>query len=373
VLTTEEFRTWCRCLQLRPETEALLTKIRESPPVRKVRGRASNVTGRYPSPKMGCSIQFESQHVELWALYTMERDEAVLEYYDQPIRIPLSYRAKSGRKTTQWHPPDLMGIWRCPPGEAEAEKVGLSYRVRSSAEFHPTYIQNLKFLQDFWAHPAPLDPVSTEAVKTLVETTPGLPLTHLLDALPDLSVDVVWAMLSTGQIWTDLEAAFLMHHDRVALYLTAEAKHSEKRASSREPVRLTTPASFVWDGRLFGVEQLADVVTFHPEVGEPFTLKREIVEPLIKLGEISLVKEGSATASSPQIREALLRAGPMAREAANRRLEQIVTYQQGGKTNSPTRSIQRWRQAYQRAQAQFGCGYIGLLDHVIVCRKKIPA
>jgi putative transposase len=99
MLTTEEFRAWCQHLHLAPETEALITSIRESPPVRKVRGRANNVTGHYPSPKMGCSIQFESQHVELWAIYAMERDDDVLEYYDQSVRIPLRYRAKSSRNT----------------------------------------------------------------------------------------------------------------------------------------------------------------------------------------------------------------------------------------------------------------------------------
>ena len=112
MLTTEEFRAWCQRLHLRPETEALITTIRESPPVRKVRGRANNVTGHYPSPKMGCSIQFESQHVELWAIYAMERDDDVLEYYDQSARIPLHYRAKSGRNTTQWHTPDFFVIRR---------------------------------------------------------------------------------------------------------------------------------------------------------------------------------------------------------------------------------------------------------------------
>lgn len=189
MLTTEEFHAWCQRLQLSKETEAIITNIRESPPVRKVRGRAGNVSGRYPSPKMQCSIQFESQHVELWAIYAMERDDDVLEYYDQAERIPLYYRTKSGRNTTQWHTPDFFvlrqgsvgweewkpasslekltadmparyqrdeaGHWRCPPGETYAEQLGLTYRLRSSAEYHPLYIQNLKFLQDFWAHPPP--------------------------------------------------------------------------------------------------------------------------------------------------------------------------------------------------------------------------
>src|SRR5205823_3005650 len=41
-------------------------------------------------------------------IYTIERDDDVLEYYDQSSRIPLSYRAKSGRRTTQWHTPDFF-------------------------------------------------------------------------------------------------------------------------------------------------------------------------------------------------------------------------------------------------------------------------
>ena len=107
-MTAEEFQAWSQRLQFTSETEALIATIRSSPPVRRVSGRANNVTGRYPSPKMGVSIQFESVHVEFWAIYAMERDDDVLEFYDQPSRIRLSYRAKSGRKTTQWHTPDFF-------------------------------------------------------------------------------------------------------------------------------------------------------------------------------------------------------------------------------------------------------------------------
>ncbi|GER89917.1 hypothetical protein KDW_40790 [Dictyobacter vulcani] len=64
-LTDEEFSAWCQQNQIAPATELALQRIRSSPPARRVRGRASNVSGRYPSVKMGCTIQFESQHVEL--------------------------------------------------------------------------------------------------------------------------------------------------------------------------------------------------------------------------------------------------------------------------------------------------------------------
>ena len=57
MLTTEAFHAWCQRLQFSHETEELIASIRSSHPVRKVRGRADNVAGRYPSPKMQRSIQ----------------------------------------------------------------------------------------------------------------------------------------------------------------------------------------------------------------------------------------------------------------------------------------------------------------------------
>src|SRR6266536_3129160 len=224
-MTSEAFHTWSQHLQLTSETEALIASIRSSPPIRRVSGRANNVTGLYPSPKMGTSIQFESEHVEFWAIYTMERDDDVLEFYDQSSRIPLSYRAKSGCKTTQWHTPDFFvlrresagweewkpsqsldrlsvkqparyqqaetGQWICPPGEIYAKQLGLAYRLRSSAEFRPLEIQNLKFLQDFWAHEVPPNPEQEALVLAHIHAHPGIPLSDLLATYPDLAVDIV--------------------------------------------------------------------------------------------------------------------------------------------------------------------------------------
>jgi len=69
MLTNEEFHAWCLYSQISPKTEVYIQRICTSQPVRKVRSGKSNVTGRYPSVKMGRTIQFESQHVELWAIY----------------------------------------------------------------------------------------------------------------------------------------------------------------------------------------------------------------------------------------------------------------------------------------------------------------
>ena len=98
MLTATQFQAWCRTLQLPPHTCHLLTTIRASRPIRRVQSRASNVRGAYASRKMGCTIQFESHKVELWAIYSMEHDPQVLEYYDQPcnstLRTPPSLGAR---------------------------------------------------------------------------------------------------------------------------------------------------------------------------------------------------------------------------------------------------------------------------------------
>ena len=107
----------------------------------------------------------------------MEYDREVLEFFDQPYQLELHYQGPSGRPTKALHTPDFLvlhkdgasfeewkpeekllelmvthpgryqrderGKWRCPPGVAAAESLGLSYRVRSSEELHPGYIRNL--------------------------------------------------------------------------------------------------------------------------------------------------------------------------------------------------------------------------------------
>lgn len=65
VLTDDSFQVWCLRNKIPTESKAYIERIRSAQPVRKVRSRASNVSGRYPSRKMGRAIQFESHHVEL--------------------------------------------------------------------------------------------------------------------------------------------------------------------------------------------------------------------------------------------------------------------------------------------------------------------
>src|SRR6266702_1614578 len=397
-MTSEEFHAWSQRLQFTSETEALIASIRSSPPARRVTGRANNVTGRYPSPKMHCSIQFESEHVEFWAIYVMERDDDVLEFYDQSSRIPLSYRAKSGRRTTQWHTPDFFvlrhesagweewkpaqsldtlaasmparyqqagtGQWHCPPGEAYAKQLGLTYWLRSSAELRPLEIQNLKFLQDFWAHEVPPNPEQETLALAHIQAHPGIPLSELLATYPDLPVDVVWTLLATRRAFTDLSTTLLMRHNQVTLYVEETQVPTVHQG---KPAALVAPlpnAPLAWDGRLWRIEALGDVVQLRPEVGEPLTLERAEFEHLQQEGALWVVGSAFPSPMTPEVRQLLAQASPRAQQEANRRMTHMLAYARGETITVPRRSVQRWWKAYQQAKAEYGCGYLGLLDRV---------
>lgn len=97
MLEQYEFDQLCKSLNISEKTKKVIDNIRKSPPSRVVGGGRYNVSGRYPSKKMGVTIQFESHRVELPAIYQMEFDDNVLEYYDQPPAIKLKYANINGR------------------------------------------------------------------------------------------------------------------------------------------------------------------------------------------------------------------------------------------------------------------------------------
>ncbi|GHO56243.1 hypothetical protein KSB_47180 [Ktedonobacter robiniae] len=405
-MTPEEFHSWSQRLQLSETTEALIATIRSSPPVRRVSGRANNITGRYPSPKMGMSIQFESERVELWAIYAMERDDDVLEFYEQSSRIPLSYRAKSGRKTTQWHTPDFFvlrrtsagweewkqacalekeaadkparyqqegtGRWRCPPGEAYAQQFGLTYRLRSSAEFHPLEIQNRKFLQDFWAHEVPPAPKLETLALSHIKAHPGVTVDELLAIYPDLPVDVLWVLLSTCRAFTDLSRTLLTNHSDVSLYAEETQVHARDSEEVTSDVSRSESLPLAWDGRLWRIEALGDRVQLRPEIGELVTLPQIEFEHLKQTGLLWFVDSASPSPMTLEVRQILERASPKAQEAANRRMAHMLAYARGEPTTAPRRSVQRWWKTYREAEKHYGCGYLGLLDRVAARGNRTP-
>lgn len=266
MLNEADFLGWCRRLALAETTQAAISEVRSCNPTRRVGGGRENVSGRYPSRKMGFTIQFESHRVELPLVYEMEHDPDVLEYYDQPPSIPLAYQAANGRRLSVMHTPDYFvlrkdsagwvecktvgdlqnlairapnrycrddsGIWRCPPGEAHSSALGLDYRVWSSAEINWVLQRNLQFLEDYLR----CDPASTAEfvapnIKAAIDAKPGISLFELLETVRGASkTDEISLLIATGGVYVDLSVAAIVEPEHVRVFANAEIAGAYERA-----------------------------------------------------------------------------------------------------------------------------------------------
>ena len=76
MLNGADYIDWCLQLGFAETTLAAITAARSRNPTRRVGGGRQNVSGRYPSRKMGITIQFESHRIELPFVHEMEHDSA---------------------------------------------------------------------------------------------------------------------------------------------------------------------------------------------------------------------------------------------------------------------------------------------------------
>ena len=409
----------------------LLSTIRSSPPWRRVQGRAHNVSGTYASRKMGLTIQFESHTVELWGIYVMEYDPQVLEYYDQPKAILLDYQSPSGRKVVAQHTPDFFvlrsdgagweeyktetrllelavsqpyryqrteqGGWRCPPGEAYAEQFGLFYHVRSSAELHPTYVRNLIFLEDYlFEYLVSHDQQS--CILEQIEAMPGITLAALQQALPQMRLDDVFALIARNHLYVDLYAAPLANHQHIHLYsdqTTAEAHALLVASRTNAPllprgeglfsaglVSLSVNTPLLWDGRMWRLLNLGNTTTMLlPDVGPPMPISTPLFLHLIDTKTI--IVPSHAQPSIPRRlycfhSSMLMEAGPNALAVANRRFQLVQAYLKRKSDlyeGTPTRTLRSWAAKFHEAEIAYGSGYIGLLPklrHEAIASRKHP-
>jgi len=181
VLSDEEYNRWCARLNLSPEAIKVIDHIRSSPPARRVRSGPFNVSEIFnQSLKMPHSIQSESRTVESAAIRINEKDNDVLEIWDQPPSFTINYKGTNGRTLghlytadffllrrnragwEEWKPEEALlllakkspnryllgsdGKWRCPPCEEYAAPLGLYFEIHSSSEINTVLQRNLHLL-----------------------------------------------------------------------------------------------------------------------------------------------------------------------------------------------------------------------------------
>ncbi|XGV96566.1 MAG: Mu transposase C-terminal domain-containing protein [Leptolyngbya sp. BL-A-14] len=409
MLTEIEFEAWCRDCNLAEETIKQIQAIRTSPPSRLVDGGKKSVSGRYPSQKMGHTIQFESHRNELAQIYRYEFDDEVLEYWDQPHAIYLDYLSKSGRRNYHSHTPDFFvirrngagweecktekellslaesspnrwkredeGKWHCPPGEEYAQKFGLYYAVRSSAEINSVFVRNFEWLEDYFFPDEPLkaDEEITLTIQNLVQANPGITLAEIRQQVQQANADGLHILIATGKVFVDLETYLLPQPEGVKVFLCEQTYTAYKLVTTIEPcpafdIEWTTieiGTSLLWDGETWTIVNTGNQFVSLINIENKFTdLPNNVFQTLVQEGRISGLPETPVKEAYLEVEEIWRRASKKVQDEALHRYKIIEPVLNGEKSSSTlTRNEQRWLSQYLKAEKVKGNGFIGLLPN----------
>ncbi len=409
MLGQDELLAWFERQSIPEPTRSLINHIRSLGPSRRVGGGRSNVSGRYPSRKMGVTVQFESHRVELAGIYEMEHDDAILEYFDQPPAIKLDYESVAGKRMGVLHTPDFFvirreeagweewkteeelrrlnahnpnryspgedGLWYCQPGQTYAEQMGLYYRVRSSAEIDWVFQRNVQFMEDYLrAYSAAVSAGSHDIVIAYVLANPGLTLGDLTRAVADrVQVDDIFRMIAANHLYVDLHAAPLAEPSQVELYCSAEAASAAKSSGLGEPqlispFKLQCGSTLTWDARLWKVINVGNTSIGLLSEGEKMAeLPMAAFDSLVQKNRIQMVPEDPRKVFEANVMERLSKASEGDLRTANCRAELVNHYLHNGSlpvgADTSLRTLLRWVARYRDAQVDYGGGYLGLLPH----------
>ena len=407
MLTDDRLLAWFQQLGVSEPARSVINHIRSVGPTRRVGGGKSNVSGRYPSRKMGVTIQFESHRVELAGVYEMEHDHGVLEYFDQPPTIKLDYDSPAGKRMGVLHTPDFFvireteagweewkteeelhrlqdrncnryagggdGRWRCPPGIAYAERLGLYYRVRSSAEIDWVFQRNIQFLEDYLrADPPKILPGSRDIALAHVTAAPGLLLSDLMQLTKDTTPpDEIFTMIAAGILCVDWHAAPLAEPARVRVFATpgsATLMKDESRLGlgSSATTKLRCGSQIRWDGCSWTVVNLGDtsVSLLSPDQSLA-DVPASAFESLFREHRLTIISCDAGAPRDSAARDRLALASEADLKVATNRSGLVRKYLDTAtlptSVGVPARTFFRWLGRYREAEATYGNGFLGLL------------
>jgi putative transposase len=387
------------------EAQDVINHIRRSNPSRRTASGMYNVACRYPSKKMGCTIQAESHHNELAALYEWDHDCVTHEFYDQPPKIKLSYKKNDSKKVTILHTPDYfiladgytgwieckteeklielsvnqparyvkdeLGNWICPPGEAYAAKFGLCYSLRSSAENDWTLLRNIVFLSDYLDAdcPAPTER-QRDIAKDLFKQKPWMNLIDLVRANEELPADAVYKMIVDGDLYfpirsnpiSELQYAVIYRDELSADFYRLQANTGlTTEFDLRQPLQIKLGEKLIWDSTAWEIVNVGKTsVYLSSNDGHMTELQIDDLNTYIQECKITGLPVSLKHDMQNEAYQKICAAGPEAMIVAVARYQLLHNSDGLSDTQLSNSSIKNYRKKYHDAEILYGNGLIGL-------------
>ncbi|QZN75520.1 TnsA endonuclease N-terminal domain-containing protein [Paenibacillus sp. DR312] len=411
MLTLEEFEQWIIKHDFQLNTINLINRIRSGEPSRRVSSSMKNVSGRYPSEKMNFSIQYESHRVELPYIYSIEHQDSVLEYYDQPNRILLNYlctaTGKQRKKSFQYTPDffvieedggkwvecktdeelqklsvkdparyimDSEGNWRCPPGEEYAKQFNLRFEVFNSKQINIVSHRNLVFLSAYFKNRTNLDKELSAKLYSHIESHEGLTLQELIWDASDFNAttDLIYSMIASKEIYVDLESYIIAESqytnvftskEKALAYIEIKDLHLSPSTNNSSMICIQTGKYLSWDGNSWEILNHGEKNITLRHDNSIIDLTPIEIQSMAKLGKIKSITPDLELIEN-KVHEAFISASIHDCKVANERMEQIIPYLSDNSTQileQPNRTIRHFIRKFKENKRLHGNGYIGLL------------
>lgn len=235
---------------------------------------------------------------------------------------------------------DEQGIWRCPPGEAFAAKYGLRYEVWASDQVNWASQDNALYLEDYYQDLERLGVPDAALVllHRLVDEHPGIFLSDLRAAAPEVPADLVHIAIAKHALFVDLATYRLSEPWRTPVFRHRQAAQAHQTAQPSD-----------------GAAALPLALT---ELAANFTAE----------GRARLAQASDADLATAVFRNRVIHPEQYADEEQQQTAE--------ARAAVPARTRQHWQQWYREGETKYGSGFLGLLPHYQNCggnRKITPA
>ncbi|MFM0362034.1 hypothetical protein [Paraburkholderia sediminicola] len=235
-------------------------------PARDLQPNRAHAPMDMPCPKMEMTIHVANA-IERAAANDYLFDDDVLGYLDSPFELNIKYMGRGGKVVRfnwsqgflvitssriyldEWFTLDSLNkkckrnptryqredtVFRCPPLEEAASKLGITYRIRIAEEIDVTTVRNRNFLRSYLVDRESAPSSFIREVEAYFNGVSFTTLEELQEALPKYKLDDFHVALAEGRIAADFSSAFVCEKHRFMVFRDIESREVYRDAYQLE-------------------------------------------------------------------------------------------------------------------------------------------
>jgi len=372
---------------------------------------------RFPSNRMGVTIDVKHGELGLAAVEKLETDRETIAYIDRPNPIKVSYEVngrnrsfligpaflvvRSSRMTVIFLLPKvglegqsncyqlIDGRLQCPGAAKALAELGFDHEVWTDRSFNRNEVINARILLDYFAQGDQTEEEKErgDVVVSAVSELGGPTISELLNRLKGIAtINDVLSAVARGAIYADRARSDLSRHDETRVTTSAVewqalqicqdalARASEHRQSG---AMVQVGDDILWDGVIRQVINVGDSKVEFSAGNRTSELSLVELASRLESGKIKLltVERGGDPAPAEEIAKTLIETPKKYLDEANKRYERVLPYLDRMRS-SPSRTTRRHLQRYRHAEIAKGNGYLGLIPKFELCgstERRMPS